>query len=158
MVDDLDPPNLYLTDFWLFNKRIEPAKNGLLQAPLSKTTKIVLSHDQQDISIGFVGIHFKNPSGNRYDYRLRPYDRDWRGVTELRRATYTALPPGEYTFEVKAANSDGTWTQAPVALDLVILPPWWRTRGAYFIYLLLIIGIVYLADRIQRRRLIFRER
>ncbi len=75
-----------------------------------------------------------------------------------RRATYTSLPPGSYRFEVKAANSDGVWTEEPVRLSVVILPPWWRTWWAYLLYGLLLVGGVFALDRFQRRRLIKQER
>ena len=121
--ENTQPPGLVLSELWLVNQVIEPGPEAPLQAPLSETTEVVLTYRQNDLSIGFVGLHYADPSGNRYNYRLVNYDRDWRGVTEQRRATYTRLPPDSYTFEVKAANSDGVWTEEPVRLSVVILPP-----------------------------------
>ena len=123
-----------------------------------QTESLRLSYDQNDLTFGFVGIHFADPEENRYQYRLLGYDRGWRSETSQRRATYTNLLPGTYTFEVKAANSDGIWTPEPVRLDVEILPPWWRTVWAYVLYGLLLVGAVFIAGRVQRRRLIRRER
>ena len=156
--ENTQPPGLVLSELWLVNQVIEPGPEAPLQAPLSETTEVVLTYRQNDLSIGFVGLHYADPSGNRYNYRLVNYDEDWRGVTEQRRATYTSLRPGSYTFEVKAANSDGVWTEEPVRLSVVILPPWWRTWWAYLLYGLLVIGGVLAVGRFQRRRLIKQER
>jgi signal transduction histidine kinase len=49
------------------------------------------------------------------------------------------VPPGEYVFRVKAANSDGMWTQK--ALVVHISPPWWHTRWAYALFLITFAGI-----------------
>ncbi len=156
--ENTQPPRLVLSELRLVNQVVEPGPEALLQAPLSETAEVVLTHRQNDFSIGFVGLHYADPSGNRYNYRLVNYDQDWRGVTEHRRATYTSLPPGSYRFEVKAANSDGVWTEEPVRLSVVILPPWWRTWWAYVLYGLLFVGGVFAVDRFQRRRLIKQER
>jgi len=41
---------------------------------------------------------------------------------------------------------------------VVILPPWWRTWWAYLSYGLLLVTTLFAVDRLQRRRLIRRER
>ncbi len=149
---------VHLSELWLFNEVLTPGPDSPLERPLSETQVVHFTHDQNDLTFGFVGIHFADPTENRYQYRLLGYDRDWRSETDQRRATYTNLPPGSYTFEVKAANSDGIWTEEPVRLVVEILPPWWRTVWAYLLYGLVFIGGLLAVDRIQRRRLIKQER
>ncbi|MDX1531171.1 MAG: SpoIIE family protein phosphatase, partial [Rhodothermales bacterium] len=94
----------------------------------------------------------------QYAYMLEGYDDGWRWVGGQRQATYTSLPPGRYTFRVKAANSDGVWNEEGARLALAVLPPWWRTPLAYVGYVLLFALGVFAVDRVQRRRLIRRER
>lgn len=156
--DNPHPPNVALTDFKLFNQSVEPGSDAPLQKPIDETTDITLSHWQDDVSFDYVGLHFSNPAKNRYAYMLEPYDETWREVGPQRRATYTNLDPGEYVFRVKAANSDGVWNEEGTLMRVRILPPWWRTWWAYIVYGLLLIGGVFVVDRIQRRRLIERER
>ncbi len=85
--ENTQPPRLYVSELRLFNQVVEPGPESPLQAPLSETAEVVLSHEQNDLSIGFVGLHYANPEGNRYNYRLVPYDHAWRGVTDQRQAT-----------------------------------------------------------------------
>ena len=66
----LELPRLYLSDLWLFNRRVELGPDSPLKAPLSETVEVVLSHQQNDVSISFVGIQLDHPEGTRYDYRL----------------------------------------------------------------------------------------
>ncbi len=153
-----EPPVVHLTELWLFDEHLAPGPDSPLKQALWQTESLQLTHRQNDLTFGFVGIHYADPEENRYQYRLLGYDRDWRSETKQRRATYTNLPPGNYTFEVKAANSDGIWTPEAVRLGVEILPPWWRTWWGYGLYGLLLVGLVFLADRVQRRRLIRKER
>jgi len=59
---------------------------------------------------------------------------------------------------VKGSNKDGVWNEAGAAIKITITPPWWRTRWAYSSYALLAIAGIVAMDRIQRRRLIKKER
>ena len=69
-----------------------------------------------------------------------------------------SLPPGEYTFKVKAANDKGVWNEKGATLKIIVNPPWWKTIWAYIIYGLLVIAAAVAADRYLRRRLVQRER
>ena len=61
-------------------------------------------------------------------------DNDWHYVGNQRSAAYTNLAPGHYTFEVKASNNDGIWTNTPRTLNVTVLAPPWRTWWAYILY------------------------
>jgi signal transduction histidine kinase/ligand-binding sensor domain-containing protein/AraC-like DNA-binding protein len=74
------------------------------------------------------------PRRVRYQYRLAGFEKDWNGPLTARSATYTNLPPGDYRFEVRAANEAGVWSREPAAYPFTIRPPWWRTWWAYLIY------------------------
>jgi signal transduction histidine kinase len=67
------------------------------------------------------------------------------------------VPPGIYTLEVTAFNSNnGIRTMRSV--EVIISPPFWKTWTAYLIYLLIFIAGVFVIDRFQRRRLLLAER
>lgn len=156
--DAPEAPRLKLTQLRLFNQPVRPGPDSPLKKPLSDGDEVILGHDQNDVSIDFVGLFYHDPKGTRYDFRLTPLNKTWRGITDQRQATYTNLPPGRYKFEVRAVNSDGIWTEKPTSVDLVIRPPWWQTRWSYLLYALLLVGLVLGVDRVQRRRVVLRER
>ncbi len=117
-----------------------------------------LTHDQNTLAFDYVGLNYDDPIRNAYRYTLEGFDEGWNDVGTQRSALYPKLPPGEYTFHVQAANSAGVWNDVGDAVALAILPPWWRTVWAYLLYGLLFVGGVVAADRIQRRRLVAKER
>ncbi|MCG6960664.1 SpoIIE family protein phosphatase, partial [bacterium BMS3Abin03] len=63
-------------------------------------------------------------------------------VEDVRDAHYTNLSAGEYTFYVKASNSDGVWNEEGKQLAIIINPPPWATWWAYAIYFFAFVGIL----------------
>jgi signal transduction histidine kinase len=60
----------------------------------------------------------------------------------LKTAYYFNVPPGHYTFRVKAWSSYGLWSEK--AIKITILPPWWQTWWAYTLYILLLAGVIWI--------------
>lgn len=56
-------------------------------------------------------------------------------------ASYTNLPPGEYTFKVMASDTPLQWNGKITVIKLTIHAPWWKTTTAYTIYLLILLFI-----------------
>ena len=104
---------------------------------------LALPYYQNHLTIDFVGLHYANPVRVRYQYKLDGFDEDWLPVTEYRYATYANLPPGAYTFLLKAGLQDGAWDQTPATYVLEILPPFWRTWWFYLSCVLGCGGLIY---------------
>jgi signal transduction histidine kinase len=149
---------VFLTDLKLFNRSIIPGETSILKKPIDETDQITLAHNQNNLSIEFIAIHYSNPSANKYAYKLENYDDEWRNVGNQHVAFYPNLPPGVYTFRVKAANDKGVWNEKGATLKIIVNPPWWKTIWAYVIYGLLATAAVIAVDRYVRRRLVQRER
>ncbi len=152
------PPQVLITDFKLFNKSIEVGPDSPIKKPLSQNPQITLSYNQNEMTIAYVALHFANPAKNKYSYRLDGFDDEWVEAGSLRSATYTNLPPGDYTFHVKAANADGVWNEKGASIQFTILPPWYRTWWAYTLFVALFAAGVFAVDRIQRHLLSKKER
>ncbi|MCB2219043.1 MAG: hypothetical protein KQI35_01520 [Bacteroidetes bacterium] len=115
--------------------------------------ELKLRYNENKLSFQYVGLHYANAESNQYAYKLEGYDTEWIEAGTQRSATYTNLSPGNYTFVVKASNSDGIWSEASSGFSITIAPPWWQTTIAYVIYGLIFIAGVFIIDRIQRKRL-----
>ncbi|MEM6783179.1 MAG: two-component regulator propeller domain-containing protein [Bacteroidota bacterium] len=162
------PPEVVLTGLRAANEPLRVTDDGPLRQPLAETTALTLPYRQRTVGIDYVGLHFKDPARNRYRIRLDGFDDGggndgdstdgWSEPTTQRSATYTNLPAGSYTFRVQASNADGVWSDDARALRLTIQPPWWRSAFAYLAYAALLVAVVVLVDRIQRRRLLARVR
>jgi len=145
------PPKMYFIDLKI-NGESHVFDNGIYNEE-----NLTLTHNQNTISIDYTGIHYSNPARNRFSYILENYDTGWQDVGLQRTAYYPNLPPGNYVFRVKAANSNGVWNEEGIAMRIVIRPPWWKTIWAYLLYGLLLAGAVFGIDHSQRRRLIRKE-
>ena len=74
-------------------------------------------------------------------------------VTQETSVTYFSIPPGNYTFSVKACNNDGLWNTFPATFSFAITPPFWRTWWFYLLCVLLITGILYGIIKTRERNL-----
>ena len=67
------------------------------------------------------------PERVRFRVRLEGYEDDWVDMGSRRTAHYTHLPPGDYTFRVKAANDAGVWNGAGASLPFRLEPAFRQT-------------------------------
>jgi two-component sensor histidine kinase len=135
------PPELVLTSFRLANGIVNPSGQGPLREPLLQAKEIQLQYNQNVFSFDFAAFDYSNPEGNRHYFMLENYDQEWRPSGVERRAYYINVPPGRYTFRVKAANSYGIWAEK--SIEVIITPPWWRTGWFYALCILTVTALVY---------------
>ncbi|HEV2480048.1 MAG TPA: two-component regulator propeller domain-containing protein [Puia sp.] len=141
-------PQPRLTDLYLFNTPVRPGVPGSpLKEDINRQQEIVLSHDQYDFSIGFAAAGYTIPADNKFAYTLQGFDKNWNFAGPQRRATYTNLSPGHYSFHLKAANNDGVWSTHDTVIGITVLPPFWKTWWAYTLYALIVLAILYLIYR-----------
>jgi signal transduction histidine kinase/ligand-binding sensor domain-containing protein/DNA-binding response OmpR family regulator len=118
---------VYITDFKIDNKSVGIGKGHVLSKNILFTDTIVLDHTQNEFSFEFTGLGYSNAERNKYMYRLGGFQSKWIEAGTERKASYTNLSPGVYTFEVKASNNNGVWNQSPRGLTIIIEPPFWGT-------------------------------
>ncbi len=150
---ELAPP-IYITGIQVNNKEMIPGQAG---SPLFKsincTDSIILNHDQSNFNIEFAALNYASPKVTRYKYLMQGLDKDWTYLNTNRRAYFTDLSPGSYTFIVKAESNIGSWVGGERKLFIKIEPPIWKSLAAYLIYLFLIILALYLSVRYYHRYL-----
>jgi len=157
ITDNDSPSTVVLTNLEVLNKTVSIGEeiNGevILSEALNLTNTITLGYEDKSFSLEFAALDYSNPSNNRYAYQLEGLDKNWIYTDASRRiATYANLASGTYHFKVKAANSDGIWNQTPRILEIIVLPPWWKSWWAYSLYLLVFVSISYVVYRIFRTR------
>ena len=147
-------PPVYITSMEILNRPEYTVDGQLLD--LSKTDEIVLGYsDARMLTLSFASLSYCSPEKNQYAYRLEGFDREWNYVDNQSRATYTNIPPGTYTFRVKATNNDGIWSDHEATLKIVVHPPFWWSWYAKLFYLLLL-GVAiwyYIRFRLKRAEL-----
>lgn len=146
------PPEVVFTKLLVNNEaihaKIEYDSRVILDKSISSTEQITLKYKQNDFSVEFAALHYAAPLENKYAYQLTGYHDDWIEVSAKKRyATFTSLPPGDYTLLVKASNNDNVWTETPARLNIKIQPPIWRSWYAYTLYLALFAFALWLFRR-----------
>ncbi len=148
IVDHPQPPRVHLRQARVGDRNL--ATNG------EAVPELDLDHDENDISLAYVGLHFPDPGRIQYEYRLDGLDVDWVAAGSQREVRYPGLPPGDYRFLVRAASSDGVWSDDHLLLQARVNNPPWMTPWAYAGYAaagVLLLALAGLAQRQRRRQL-----
>lgn len=120
------------------------------------------SDSRNEVSFEYVALSYANVPEVTYQTRLNGYEKNWSSPTKERRLRYTNLPayfwPKKYTLEVLARNGSGTLAKEPLLYSFQVDPVWWLKWWAFLIYLITLSALVFVTDRVQRARVIKRER
>jgi signal transduction histidine kinase/ligand-binding sensor domain-containing protein/DNA-binding response OmpR family regulator len=149
-------PQPVFTEFSVFNT---PVKVGdkyhsevILEKPIEATEKVNLSYKDAVFSIEFSALDYFLPNKIKYAYKMEGVDQDWVEVPSTRRfANYTNLSGGNYTFKIKATNSDGVWSENERELLILVQPPFWETAWFQFLAVITIVFLVMAYIRYRTR-------
>lgn len=107
----------------------------------------------RELSIDYSAASLGLPERLRFRFRLQGIDQDWQEVGGRRTAYYTNLGPGEYRFEVAAANGEGPWHSRPAALAFSIAPTFTQSRGFLVLMALLAFATTGVLYRLRLRQI-----
>ena len=140
------PYSLFFNSLTVNNKEITPSSEGLLRQGIAYTKQLVLTHRQNNFSIGFTATNYGNASDEQFEYMLDGWDKRWiRALYPT--ATYSGLPVGKYVLKVRNMSH----TQI-AELEVVIRPPFYASIYAWCLYMLLASGLIILLVHRSRRR------
>ena len=162
ITDSKSTPSIVITQIELFNDILLAGREYdgriLLENSAWNTKALKLRYFQNTLSFTFSGMDFSVPEKISYAYQLEGIDKNWI-YTTTPECYYPRLKYGKYTLKVKCSNSDGIWNNDITTLEIRILPPWWYSGYAYFVYFLLFLAMVYFSYRLitYRHRLRIRQ-
>lgn len=108
-----------------------------------------LPYSSNTITISYSSTDYLMLDDQRYSYKLEGYDKDWFiADDDTKSVTYSNLPEGKYIFRVKTTFRNGRWNESTASAMIEIMPPWYRSLFAYFIYILLFSVVAFLVFRI----------
>lgn len=102
---------------------------------------ITIQPGQRALEISYTGLSYIKADQTRFKYKLEGLDADWTDAGTRRVAYFPYLPPGDYTFRVIAANSDGVWNTAGAGVSVMVRAPFWRRWWFWLLCSLAIISI-----------------
>ena len=123
------------------NKEIDG--NLILPQSITETKTIHLNYSQSEIALEVAALHFANPSGNKFKYKMEGLDNTWAELGNRRFISFTNIDPGNYTLRITAANHNGVWNPKGISLNIIVAPPYWRTIWFKVLMALLGLGIIW---------------
>ncbi|MFT3855910.1 MAG: two-component regulator propeller domain-containing protein [Ilumatobacteraceae bacterium] len=135
--------NLFLTGLRINNTPIQDDDSYVSRRDGNGIAQVSIPYDKAVISLDYSAPAYSDVDKLKYAYYLKGWDKDWNLVGNSRIANYAHLREGTYAFTVKIMNADGRWGEERTLLQIVVLPPWYRTWWTYSICLLLIALLIY---------------
>ncbi|NDV81746.1 two-component regulator propeller domain-containing protein [Bacteroides sp. 51] len=151
---DQNVAKVELTSFNIMGKSVNPNDpDSPLSRNIEEVDEIVLRYDQaKSFSFDFTVPTINHPNSTFYALRFAS-DKDWSYIGAQNHVTYANLPYGEYTLHIKAAfNNKWTGSEPVRTIKIQIKPPFWKSTVAYFIYVLLAVGILFLLYLFMKKR------
>lgn len=140
-------PLIALTGFFNGNDSVRS------DLPIDDDGTVDVGWNQNDIAFEFAALDFTASDRNRYQYMLEGRDEQWVDLGYNRRITYTDLNDGLYELRVRAANSDGVWSENGLTLPIRVSPAPWDTWWAYLIYALAAVAASVALFNFHRNRM-----
>lgn len=147
-------PDVVFTNLYINNEKVEI---GQKDAPINRTImfsdKVELKYFQNSITLDFTAPTYYLGDKVRFYYSFGEENEPWKDIGNNRSLNFVDLKPGDYTLRIKAENSDGHSKTRPGSLKIHVDPPLWRTNMAYFLYLLVLTGIILLVRKITKSKM-----
>jgi len=148
--ENLEVP-VVLTDLKIFNQSVPITKDGILKESINGIKSIEIPSGYSVITLEFALLDYFDVKKNTFRYKLEGFDNDWNNVGSRNNATYTNLPPGNYTFFVRASNSNGVRNEKQASINIIIIPKFYETWWFRFSVILGSIFIVIIVFKERTR-------
>jgi signal transduction histidine kinase len=113
------PPPVVIEEAWA--NKVKLGRDGRTSVPAGNKT----------LDFTFTALNLSAPERQRFKYRLQPFDKGWVDAGTQRTAHYTNMAPGEYSFQVIAADSYGIWNDRGASVRFVLRPHFHQTNWFY---------------------------
>jgi len=136
-------PRVYFTEVRAFNADLNTYDPDLSRELYSVPERLEFPPEIELVTLSFTALNYRKPEKNRFAYRLAGSTDEWTQLEDMRQVTFSNLPPGSYTLEVKAANNDGLWSEEPARIILDLQPAYYQTNWFQFLIVMGVLGLVY---------------
>jgi signal transduction histidine kinase/ligand-binding sensor domain-containing protein len=123
-----------LTDLKIFEQSVAITNTK------NRITTLQIPYNKSYVTFEYAALDYTEQSKDQYLIKMNGLDNEWHNIGTRRLTSYSNLPSGNYTFQLKVVNKDGVWSKDELKVNLTVLPPWWNTWLARIIFLLIIVG------------------
>ena len=143
----------YLAPFSVLIRKAVVANDSIFFGGFnSPATKLTLPYRLNSLRLEYAAPFYDDETANQYQYRLGGLDEAWSPWSGQTAKEYSHLPPGSYTFRVRARNLYGTVTNE-ASFPFSVQPPWFLTWWALLIYAGSLVFFLALIVKIRSRSL-----
>lgn len=128
------PVPLVFEDLKIHNVLVAPVEGGPIETELREGPDILIRDDQNAFSISFAALDYSEHERTHYYYMMDGFDRDWVDAGNKHEAYYANLPAGKYRFRVRITNNNQSIVETEKALNVKVLPPWYRAWWAILLF------------------------
>ncbi|HET7898355.1 MAG TPA: triple tyrosine motif-containing protein, partial [Flavisolibacter sp.] len=128
-------------------------KDTLLFGGYGASPKTEVSYQANSLHFEYSAILYGQQLNIEYSYNLKGFDHTWSAWSGKTEKDYTNLPAGDYVFQIKARTNLGN-ESAVSSYAFTILPPWYQTPVAYFLYALAFLVLIYFVHSQQKKKLL----
>ncbi|MGB5190344.1 response regulator [Robiginitalea sp.] len=149
---NLETPTI--PDFHTDIRSISVAGDSLIYAGnIELPGNLEFSSENNSVNFGYAAPLYIGQKEMQYSTQLSGFDAKWSEWTLQTSREYINLPPGDYSFSVRAKNIYGEVSEA-VSVPFKITPPWYKTWWAYTLYGLGALALLYFIVRARTRILV----
>jgi signal transduction histidine kinase/ligand-binding sensor domain-containing protein/CheY-like chemotaxis protein len=118
---------------------------------VSNQSVLELPSNTNTLSFIFALLDYTDPEANTYAYQLENFESDWVYSDSRNFASYTNLAPGDYTFKVKGANSEGLWSDQMVVIQIHINVPFWMSWWFVSLVIVVLLCLIIFINRFRMK-------
>ncbi len=134
-----------LSSLTIGGNMIYPSSGDYLKENITLASGIFLHERENRFSIGLTTQNYGNSSRIRFAYRLKGYEEEWNETQPGNgMARYTAVPPGNYTLQVRATDELGRWSEETTEIEVGITPYFYKSGWFYLLLAIVTCIAIYL--------------
>ena len=146
----IELPETIITGFRIYGNQTNTFENEIYK-PI--TSIIELKYNQNTFNVSFNVLDYSLNHLVDYAYMLKGLEDLWYNTQDENAITFRNVPPGTYELQIKSRVKNQEWSDSITSLKIIVNPPIWLTWWAKTLYILTVLGIVFLILRFYKRKL-----
>lgn len=134
---------IFFQDFSVSGRSIRNNPQFDLRVPVDELDDLKLRYFQNTISLELLPLEVN--TGTKFSWRLSGFEEQWSTPSSNRIITYTNIPSGSYTLEVKLFDSSLSQVLSERTVKIRLVPPLWRKPWFILLAIVVLSGMFILA-------------
>ena len=114
---------------------------------LLELQEMEINYNANTFTVDFFVPNYIHPQKMNFRYQIGREERNTIDLGTTSKIQFADLSSGNQALNISAQNRDGVTSPKSASIMLRILPPWWLSNTAYFIYAIMVLGLILLRDR-----------